>query len=341
MPVLPAIADEVISVKRREFIAGLGSATAWPGVARAQPNERMRRVGFLSGLVEHDALAQGLQKIFWQRLAELGWEAGRNLRTDERFAAGENARYATLAGQLVNLSPDVIVSNTTPAVAALHHATDRIPIVFIQIWDPVAAGFVSSLARPGGNLTGFSNFEYTISGKWLEFMRQMIPSATTIGMLVNPDDPAGRRYQSALETEARRHAVQLTILEARTAGDLARVIDAWKPNTGGGLIVFPTSLTVIHRDLIIAQVKRHRVPAIYGDRTYAADGGLMSYGPDRIDLVRRAAGYVDRILRGAKPADLPVEQPIRFDFVINLATAQALGLTIPETLLAIADEVIQ
>jgi putative tryptophan/tyrosine transport system substrate-binding protein len=327
-------------MRRREFVAGLAGATAWPLAARAQQADRVRRVGYLSGFSEKDELSKKLQKAFWQRLSELGWQQGRNLQIDERFAAGETTLYTTYASELVSVAPDVIVSNTTPAVAALQRATIRIPIVFHQISDPVAAGFVASLAHPGGNLTGFTNFEYTITGKWLELLKQVVPDKKGVGVLVNPDDPAGRRYLAALKSEGGRYGAQLVILEVRDADDIGRVIERFA-RTASGLIVFPTNVTFNHRELIIMRTSLYRLPVIYADRTYVADGGLMSYGPDRFDMLRQAAAYVDRILRGANPADLPVIQPTKFDLVINLKTARALGLTVPNTLLVSADEVIE
>ena len=220
-------------------------------------------------------------------------------------------------------------------------ATNRIPIVFHQISDPVAAGFVGSLARPAGNLTGFTNFEYTISGKWLEFLKRVVPDVKLIGVLLNPEDPASRRYLDSLEKDNDRFGLQLRTLEVRGVDEFAQIIDVFSYNSDRALIVFPTSLALIHRRLIIDRVLNDRLPAIYGDRPYVADGGLMSYGPDRVDITRRAATYVDRILRGEKPTDLPVVQPNKLDLVINLKTARTLGLTIPEILLATADEVIQ
>jgi putative tryptophan/tyrosine transport system substrate-binding protein len=328
-------------MRRREFMAGLAGAAAWPLAAWSQQNERVRRVGYLSGNAQNDPLSQNLQRIFWQRLSDLGWEQGRNLQIEERFAAGESARYASYAAELVGLAPDVIVANTTPAVAALQRSTDRIPIIFHQISDPVAAGFVANLAHPDSNLTGFANFEYTISGKWLQILRQAVPDTKIVGAMVDPDDPAAQRYLGALASESSRHGVQIATLAVRNADDIVRVIDRFTRNAGGGLIVFPTQLAIIHRDLITTHANQHRLPAIYGNRAYVADGGLMSYGPDRIDMLQRTAAYVDRILRGASPLELPVVQPTKFDLVINLKTAKALGLAIPETLLATADELIK
>jgi putative ABC transport system substrate-binding protein len=328
-------------IRRREFIAGLGSAAAWPVLARAQQRERMRRIGMLMNLTEHDPEGQAYITAFLSRLRQLGWTVGRNIEIDFRWTAGGIDRIREFAAELVALAPDVILTVGGSHVGPLRQATSAIPIVFVQVTDPVGVGFVESLARPGGNATGFTNFEFDISGKWFELLKQIAPSMTRTAVLRDPTNPAGSGQFGAIQAMARSIGVEVTPIGLRDAGEIDRGITAFARRTNGGLIITPSTLAIVHRELIITLAARHRLPAIYPFGYFVTGGGLMSYGDAAVDQYRRAADYVDRILKGENPADLPVEQVTKLELVINLKTAKALGLTIPETLLATADEVIQ
>jgi putative tryptophan/tyrosine transport system substrate-binding protein len=325
-------------MKRREFIAGLGGAVAWPFVAGAQQTQRIPIVGFLMGGSASDRQTQAWNNAFITTLRRLGYEEGRNIRYEFRFAAGQASRYPAAAVELVGLSPDVIVSETTPAVAALQRATNT--VVMVTISDPVKAGFVTSIAHPGGNITGFSYFEYSIGGKWLQLLRGT-NLVDRVGVLWSQVDPAGPRYLAPIEAEARLLGLQLEMIAMRDGGEIERSIDAFAREPRGGLMVIPTAVPAQYRELIIRAAALHRLPAIYYARTYIEDGGLMCYGVDIVDQHRSAAIYVDRILKGEKPAELPVQLPTKYEFVINLETAKTIDLALPPTLLAIADEVIE
>jgi putative ABC transport system substrate-binding protein len=329
-------------IRRREVITLLGgAAAAWPLAARAQQPIRMRRIGLLLSGTGDDEIWQAQVAALQQGLRELNWEEGRNLRIEYRWGGADSQRFRAYAAELVGLAPDLILSNTTQALVELKRVTDTIPVVFVQISDPVSAGFVANLARPGGNMTGFSNFEYTISGKWLQILKEAAPTIAQVGVLLNPTDPSGQRYLRTVEEEISNLGAQLTRLDVRDAIEVEQSIDVFARQAAAGLIVFPSPITSSNRDRIIARSVGHRLPAIYPNRFFAAAGGLISYGIDPVDLHRRAASYVDRVLRGAKPAELPVEQPTKFELIINLTTAKALKLTIPEAFLLRADEVIE
>jgi putative ABC transport system substrate-binding protein len=327
-------------VRRREFIRLLGSAAAaWPVAVRAQ--ERMRRVGVLSSLSDSDPEVKIWLKAFQDQLQRLGWEQGRNIRIEQRSPGSDQHRLQTDAGELVKMTPDVIFAVTTVALAALNRETRSVPTVFVLVSDPVKLGFVASLARPGGNVTGFANFEHPIGGKWLELLKDTASSRSRVAVMLQPNNPAQIAYWQGVEAAASSFAVQLIRAEVRDAADIERAIAALAQESNGALIVAPNAVTILHRDLIIALAARHRLPAVYPYRFFAVSGGFISYGIDVPDLYRQAAAYVDRILRGAKPGDLPVQLASRFELVINLKTAKALGLTIPGPFLQHADEVIE
>ena len=327
-------------IRRREVITLLGGAAAgWPLAARAQQGERMRRIGVMLVFDESDADAQSSVRGLVKRLDELGWTAGRNLDIDYRWGAAEHGRARAL--ELIALQPDMIVAGGGPAAFALWQATRSVPIVFVQVVDPVGLGIVASMARPGGNLTGFTHFESAIVGKWLEALKEIAPGMSRATILFDSDNPASAVYLRAVETVPPSFGVQLTPTGVRNTAEIERLIDQFAREPNGGLIVLPGPATNNHRELIIALAARHRLPAAYPQRYYAKGGGLMSYGVDLADQFRRAAGYVDRILKGEKPADLPVQAPTKYELVINLKTAKTLGLEIPPTLLARADEVIE
>jgi putative tryptophan/tyrosine transport system substrate-binding protein len=328
-------------MRRREFIILLGGAvTAWPLIARAQPAERVRRIGVLLPSAAENPEYQPWVGAFLQELAQLGWSIGRNVRIDTRWAA-TNADIRNQAAELVALAPDVILAHGSNTVGQLLQATHTVPIVFPVIADPIAGGFVDNLARPGGNATGFMLFENSISGKWLELLKQIAPGVTRVAVIVDPTIPTGPAQFSVIQTMAPSLRVEVTPINKRDAGEIERAVAALAQASNGGLIV-TTGLPATHnRDLIITLAARHKLPAIYFDRYFVTAGGLFSYGPDRIDMYRRAAGYVDRILKGEKPADMPVQAPTKYQLVINLKTAKVLGLTVPQALLASADEVIE
>jgi putative ABC transport system substrate-binding protein len=328
-------------MKRREFISLLGgAAAAWPLPARAQQTDRMRHIGVLMYLAADDAEGQARLAAFAQALKQLGWSDGRNLRIDTRWATADDIRKH--AAELAALAPDVLLAATgTATVAPLLQATRTVPIVFVSVIDPVGAGFVASLAQPGGNATGFTNYEYSMSGKWLELLKEIAPSVTRAAVLRDPAVASGIGQFGAAQIVAPSLGVEVSPVDVRDASEIERAVAAFARGLNGGLIVTGSALGISHRDLIIALAARHRLPAVYPLRYYATGGGLISYGPDSIDQFRRAAGYVDRILKGEKPADLPVQAPTKFELVINLKTAKALGIDIPTTLLARADEVIE
>jgi putative tryptophan/tyrosine transport system substrate-binding protein len=326
-------------MRRREFIAGLGSAAAWPVVARAQQAERVRRIGVLLPAVADDSVYQAWIGAFMQELALLGWALGRNVRIDIRWAGANAADFRRHATELAALAPEVILAHGSLTVAALLQATRTVPIVFPFAVDPVGAGLVDSLARPGGNATGFMIFEFSMGGKWLQLLKQIAPSVTRAAVLRTLG--SGTSQFAAVQTAAPSLRVEVNPINMRDADEIEGAVAAFARSPNGGLIVTGTLAATLHRNLIITLAARHKLPAVYPDRLFVASGGLISYGPDRLDQYRRAAGYVDRILKGEKPADLPVQQPTKLQLAINLKTAKALGLTIPETLLATADEVIQ
>jgi len=328
-------------MKRRQFITILGGAAAWPLAARAQQSERMRRIGVLMNLAADDPEAQVRLAAFHQGLQELGWTVGRNLRIDTRWGAGDADRYRRYSTELVALAPDVILAASGAIVPWLLQATRSVPIVFAQVPDPVGAGFVESLAHPGGNITGFTNFEFSIGGKLLELLKEIAPRVTRAAVLRDAADPAGVGQWGAIQTAAPSLGLELRVVDVRDAGEIERGITTFARGSNGGMIVTGSAPTAIHRDLIITLAARHRLPSVYAYRYHATSGGLISYGPETIDQYRRAAGYVDRIFRGEKPADLPVQAPTKYELVINLKTAKALGLDVPASLLARADEVIE
>jgi putative tryptophan/tyrosine transport system substrate-binding protein len=327
-------------VNRRAFISLLAAA-AWPLAARAQQSERVRRIGVLMGYTDDDPEAKARLTAFRQGLEQFGWTEDRNIRFEYRWTAGNPDLIKTHAAELVASTPDVILAGLTLGVQALRRETQSIPIVFANIADPVGSGIIPSLAKPDGNVTGFTALEYAIVGKWLELLKEIAPGIERVALIGGPDDVFANSFRRTLEATAPRLAVRPVALEVRSAADIERTIDAFAHEPKGGLLVVPALTASLHRALIFRMAERHRLPAVYPFRFYAADGGLASYGPDMIDQYRRVASYVDRILRGAKPADLPVQAPTKFDFVINLKTAKALGIEIPPTLLARADEVIE
>jgi putative ABC transport system substrate-binding protein len=325
---------------RREFIAALGSAAAWPLAARGQQPERIRRVGVLMNLTADDPEAPGRVAAFAQGLGELGWTIGRNVRIDYRWGANDPDRGRRYADELIALVPDVILASGSTAVRPLLQVT-RTSIVFVQVTDPVGLGLVASLARPGGNATGFMLYEYGMSGKWLELLKELAPRVARAGVLRDSSSPGGIGQFAAIQAVAPSMGMELSPLDVRDAGEIERVIALFGRSSDGGLIVTGSALAAAHRKLIVALAARHRLPAVYPFRYFATSGGLISYGPDTTDPFRRAAGYVDRILNGEKPGDLPVQAPTKYELVINLKTAKGLGLTVPDTLLARADEVIE
>ncbi len=328
-------------MKRREFIAGLGSAAAWPLAALAQRGERVRHIGVLMTIASSDPEAQLRLMALHQGLQELGWVDGRNVRVDYRWAGIDAERIRVAAAELIGLAPDVMLAHTPAAVKILREENPTISIVFVQVADPVAAGLAASLAHPGGNITGFTNFEYAMGEKWLQLLKEIAPGANRVGVMANPQNPIWPLFMHAIEAVASALDVRVIKMAAQDATEIESAIDALGRVPNSGLIVLPDILALAQRERIIALAARHRVPAIYPYRFNVTAGGLLSYGVDNLDQWRRAASYIDRILKGAKAADLPVQQPTKFELAINLKTAKALGLTIPETLLATADEVIQ
>jgi putative ABC transport system substrate-binding protein len=329
-------------MRRREFFAALGgAAAAWSLAARAQQGERMRRIGVLMSVAADDPEAKNRIAAFLQSLQQLGWTDGRNLQIDTRWAAGNADDARKYAAELVALAPDVILATGGFGVGPLGQVTRTVPIVFVSVADPVGAGFVDSLARPGGNATGFSNFEFDISAKWLELLKEIAPAVMRAAVLRDAATAAGAGQFGAIQSAAPSFGVEVSPVNMRDAPEIERAVTAFARSSNSGLIVTPSGLTIVHRDLIIKLVARLRLPAVYPYRFFVTSGGLVSYGPDTTDQYRRAAGYVDRILKGEKPADLPVQAPTKYELVINLKTAKALGLTVPDKLLATADEVIE
>jgi len=328
-------------MKRRAFITLLGGAAAWPLAARAQQREQMRRIGVLMNLTADDAEGQGRLAAFMQGLQEAGWSVGRNVRVDLRWGGGDPELYRNHAAELVALAPDVFLAAGAIVARALQRATRTIPIVFANAVDPVAMGFVASLARPGGNATGFTIFEFSMGGKWLELLKQIAPGITRAAVLRDPGLTSGAGEFGAVQTVAPSFGVELHPVDVRDADEMDRAITAFASESNGGLIVTQNATAILHRKLIIALAARHRLPAIYAYSSFVTDGGLISYGPDSMDGYRRAAGYIDRILKGAKPGDLPVQAPVKYELAINLKTAKALGLEVPPSVLARATEVIE
>jgi putative tryptophan/tyrosine transport system substrate-binding protein len=329
-------------MNRREFITLIGgAAAAWPLAARAQQPERTRRIGVLNTLAADDELAQARQGAFLQGLQQSGWTIGRNVQVDARWAAGDADRLRKYAAELAALAPDVILASGNAATAPVLQASRSVPIVFVIVPDPVGAGFVDSLPQPGGNATGFLAFEYGLSAKWLELLKEIAPRVTRAAVIRDPALASGPGQFAAIQSVAPSLGVEVSPVNVRDAAEIERAVAAFARSANGGIIVTGSALVAVHRHLIIALAARHQLPAVYVERNFAAAGGLISYGPDFLDQYRRAAGYVDRILRGEKPADLPVQAPTKYELVINLRAAKGIGLDVPATLLARADEVIE
>jgi putative ABC transport system substrate-binding protein len=329
-------------MRRREFITLLGGAAAtWPRAAHAQQPERMRRIGVHLPTTSDDPEFQARLAAFHQGLALLGWTIGRNVRIDTRWATTNAAEIRRHAAELAALAPDVILAHGASTVAPLLQVTRTVPIVFPVIADPVAGGFVDSLARPGGNATGFMSAEYSMAGRWLELLKQIAPSVTRVAILRDPTQGSATSQFAAIQAVSPSFRVEVNPVNMRDAPEIERAVAAFAGSPNGGLILTPGGAAILHRDLIIALAARHKLPAVYNERSYVAAGGLISYGADYIDQYRQAAGYVDRILKGEKPADLPVQAPTKYDLIINLKTAKALGLDVPPSVLARADEVIE
>jgi putative tryptophan/tyrosine transport system substrate-binding protein len=328
-------------MRRREFIAGLGTATAWPLAVRAQQAERVRRIGVLMAYDENDPEGKAYLSGFMQGFAELGWTNGRNMRMDLRWAAGNVDRTRVAAKELVDLQPDVILVHATTPTAALQRETRTIPIVFVNLADPVGSGFVASLARPGGHITGFINMEASIGGKWLQLLKEIAPSIKRVAFMFNPDVPSGGPYRlPSFEAAARSLKVEPIPAPVHSDDEIERVVTSLGREPGGGLIASGLFIST-HRAPIILLAARNNIPAVYGQSVFTRNGGLLSYGPDPGDIFRRSASYVDRILRGTKPAELPVQVPVKFEMAVNLKTAKALDLTVPQSILLRADEVIE
>ena len=327
-------------MRRREFFSVIGGAAAWPLVAQAQQGGQPRRIGILLNAAVDDPKFKTWVMAFLQSLQQFGWTDGRNVQIDTRWSGGNAAEIRKHASELVALAPDVILAHGTSTVGPLLQLTRSVPIVFPIIADPVGAGFVDSLARPGGNATGFMEFEYSMAGKWLELLKQVVPGMTRVAVLRDTQGSGAMQF-AAIQAMAPSLRVEVTPVGLRDTGDIERAVAAFARLPSGGLIVAAGGGTVRHSNLIITLAARHKLPAIYNERSFVAGGGLISYGPDFVDQYRRAAGYVDRILKGEKPADMPVQAPTKYQLVINLKTAKALGLAIPPAVLARADEVIE
>ena len=326
-------------MRRREFITLLGGAAAMPRVAYAQ--QGVRRVGVLMNLAEDSAEGQARLAAFLQALQELGWTGGRNVQIDKRWGEGDPDRYRQYAAELINREPDVVLTSGGSAVLALQRATRTVPIVFVTVTDPVGGGLVASLSQPGGNTTGFTQFEFGMSAKWLELLKEIAPDLMRAGVLRAAAFPTGIGQFAAIQSVAPALQVELRAIDVRDAAEIEHAVTTFAREPKGGLIVTSNPLMTLRRELIIELATKHRLPTIYSSRHFPIGGGLVSYGPDALDQFRRAAGYVDRILKGEKPADLPVQAPTKYELVINLKTAKALGLEITATLLATADEVIE
>jgi putative ABC transport system substrate-binding protein len=330
-----------LSIRRRELIAALGGAAAvWPLAARAQQGERVQRIGVLLPHDESDPEEQVRLSTFRQELTGLGWAVGRNIKIDVRFAAADGERIRAYAAELARSGLDAILVDSSRVLAEVQHVTRTVPIVFVQVTDPVAQGFVSNLARPGANITGFSSNEYAISGKWLQMLKEIAPRIARVAAIVHADNPSSG-YLEAAHAAAAALRVELIQVGLRDAAEIEPSFDLFAHEPNGGLLVITSPFITVHRDLIAALAIKHRLPSIHGFRFFAISGGLMSYGHDPVDLYRRAAAYIDRILRGEKPGDLPVQLPIKYQLVINLKTAKAIGLAVPQSFLALADEVIE
>jgi ABC-type uncharacterized transport system substrate-binding protein len=329
-------------MRRREFITFLGgAAVALPLAARAQQGERVRRIGVLTGLSEDDPQGQALVGAFLQGLQQLGWIDGRNAMIDKRWGGGHADDMRKYAAELVKLAPDVLVATGGASAAPLLQASRTVPIVFANVPDPVGSGFVESLSQPGGNATGFMQFDYNLSGKWPELLRQIAPAVTRMAILWDPAIVAGIGQFAVIQSVAPSLGVDVRAINVRDAAEIERTVAAFARTPNGGLIVPASALAIVHRDLIVTLAARHKMPTIYFQRVFVTGGGLISYGPDLFDQCRRAAGYVDRILKGEKPADMPVQAPTKYELMINLKAAKTLGLTVPPMLLARADEVIE
>ena len=327
-------------MKRREFITLLGgAAAAWPLAARPQ-TERIRRIGALMLISEGDPRSEGYIASFRQRLQELGWVDGRNTTIDIRWGAGDSASFRRYAAELAALAPDVVLASGGPSVVALKEISPTMPIVFVAVTDPVGAGIVASLARPRGNITGFTLFEYGIAAKWLELLKEIAPGVTRVAVLRDPTNTAGIGQFAAIQTVTPM-GIELSVAGLQKVGEIEQAIAEFAPGSNGGLVVTASQFGATYPNLIVELAARHKLPAVYPLRYFVTSGGLMSYGPDFVGQFRQAAGYIDRILKGEKPADLPVQAPTKYELVINLKTAKALGLTVPLTLLARADEVIE
>jgi putative tryptophan/tyrosine transport system substrate-binding protein len=325
-------------VKRRDFMTLLGGAAAWPLAARAQQGERVRRIGVLDGAPGDDPQSRIRHAAFLQGLGDLGWKVGRNLQIDFRVGAGRHPGYVA---ELVALAPEVILAVGSSVVGPLLAATRTVPVVFVQVSDPVGAGFVPSLARPGGNGTGFTLFEFGISAKWIELLKEVAPRVTRVAVLLDSNSPTGFGQLGAIQSVAPSLGVEISPINIRDAAEIERGIAAFARGSNDGLIALPGLQQIMHRELIIALAARQKLPAVYPYRYHVTSGGLICYGPDELEQYRQAAGYVDRILRGEKPGDLPVQAPTKYELVINLKTAKSLGIEVPPTLLARADEVIE
>ena len=329
-------------MKRRDFITLMGGATAaWPFAARAQQAERVRRIGVLTNLASDDPAQQSRVLAFAQALAQSGWTEGRNVHIDVRWGATDPERVRRYAAELVALAPDVILAVGSAATGGLLQATRAVPIVFVLVADPVGAGFVETLARPGGNATGFMLYEYDFGGKWLELLKEIAPGVKRVAFLRNPAIAAGAGQLGAIQASASSLGVEVRPINVRDAGEMELAITAFAQPSNGGLIVAAGAAAFFHRDVPIKLAAQHRLPTLYSDHAFVTDGGLIAYGPDRVDQSRRAADYVDRILKGEKPADLPVQAPTKYELVINLKTAKVLGLDVPVQLQQRADDVIE
>ena len=328
-------------MRRREFIPLLGGAVIWPVATRAQQSEGVRRIGVLIAVPENDAEEQEWITAFREALTKLGWNVGSNIHIEYRWSAGDIGRTGTYAAELASLTPDAILAQGTPVTVALKRASRTVPIVFVNVTDPVSSGLVSSLAQPGGNITGFTNFEYSMGGKWLDSLKEIAPSVRRVVIILNPDNAATRSLLNSIESAAQTFNIEVVKVAVRNAAEIENEISKLGAEKNIGLLALPDFIPLANRDLIIALATRYRMPSIFPFRSFPTNGALMSLGIDTRDLFRRAASYVDRILRGTKPQDLPIQAPTKFELVINLKTAKALGLDVPPRLLARADEVIE
>jgi ABC-type uncharacterized transport system substrate-binding protein len=338
IPLGPVVA---IGTGRRQFMFALGSAAAYPIAARAQSRERMRLIGVLRGTAASDSISQAQHAAFLQGLQQLGWTDGRNVHIETRWAAGDPADARKYAAELIALAPDVILAVGSSSAEPLLHATRAVPVVFTIVTDPLGSGIVDSLSHPGGNATGFMLFEYSLSGKWLALLKEVAPSVTRAAVLRDPDLTSGIGQFAVIQAVAPSVGIEVSLANMRGPAEIERAVTAVARTANGGLIVTATPLASAHRDLIITLAARHRLPAVYFERSLVVSGGLISYGPSFLEQFRLAASYVDRILKGEKPSDLPVQAPTNYELVVNLKTARAMGLTIPPTVLSRADEVIE